>query len=169
MAKSLTPSIISALATPIESLSPLQIFELSVGGFVEVENNTLIFSKKASRGLGRTSRKEAVDVIRDTVTSAVTTVAGGSDKLFRLDDVLKSSGLDKATHRDNILQCLRDLREGGMLESVKMSDNNFQIFWRLTEEARTPVKPEVVIEPQPEAVIETAIEVKQSRRGRKNS
>jgi hypothetical protein len=135
MAKSLTPSIISALATPIESLSPLQIFELSVGGFVEVENNTLIFSKKASRGLGRTSRKEAVDVIRDTVTSAVTTVAGGSDKLFRLDDVLKTSGLDKATHRDNILQCLRHLRDAGMLESVKLSDNNFQIFWKLSPEA----------------------------------
>ena len=135
MAKSLTPSIISALATPIESLSPLQIFELSVGGFVEVENNTLIFSKKASRGENRTAKKEAIDAIRPLVTEAVSTVAGGTDKHFRLDDVLKTSGLDKATHRDNILQCLRDLRDAGMLESVKLSDNNFQIFWKLSPEA----------------------------------
>lgn len=134
MAKPLSPSVLAALATSIESLTPVQIFELSVGGFLEVKDGRLAFAKKAERGEKRTAKKEAIEAIRGVVFQSVTTAAGGTDKLFRLDDVLKISGLDKATHRDNILQCLRDFRDEGLLESVKLSDNNFQIFWKATPE-----------------------------------
>ena len=134
MAKPLSPSVLAALATSIESLTPVQIFELSVGGFLEVKEGALAFAKKAERGEKRTAKKEAIEAIRGVVFQSVTTAAGGTDKHFRLDDVLKISGLDKATHRDNILQCLRDLRDEGLLESVKLSDNNFQIFWKATPE-----------------------------------
>lgn len=134
MAKPLSPSVLAALATSIESLTPVQIFELSVGGFLEVKDGALAFAKKAERGEKRTAKKEAIEAIRGVVFQSVTTAAGGTDKLFRLDDVLKASGLDKATHRDNILQCLRDFRDEGLLESVKLSDNNFQIFWKATPE-----------------------------------
>ena len=134
MAKPLSPSVLAALNTTIESLTPVQIFELSVGGFLEVKEGALAFAKKAERGEKRTAKKEAIEAIRGVVFQSVTTAAGGTDKLFRLDDVLKISGLDKATHRDNILQCLRDLRDEGLLESVKLSDNNFQIFWKATPE-----------------------------------
>ena len=134
MAKPLSPSVLAALNTTIESLTPVQIFELSVGGFLEVKDGALAFAKKAERGEKRTAKKEAIEAIRGVVFQSVTTAAGGTDKLFRLDDVLKASGLDKATHRDNILQCLRDFRDEGLLESVKLSDNNFQIFWKATPE-----------------------------------
>ncbi|WP_163094031.1 hypothetical protein [Acinetobacter baylyi] len=134
MAKPLSPSVLAALNTTIESLTPVQIFELSVGGFLEVKEGALAFAKKAERGEKRTAKKEAIEAIRGVVFQSVTTAAGGTDKHFRLDDVLKASGLDKATHRDNILQCLRDLRDEGLLESVKLSDNNFQIFWKATPE-----------------------------------
>ena len=136
MAKSLAPSVLAALALPVGDLSPVQIFELSTGGFLELDGSGgLAFSKKATRGENRSAKKEAIAAISGTVREAVATVAGGTDKLFRLDDVLKASGLDKGTHRDNILQCLRNLRDEGVLESVKLSDNNFQIFWKLTAEA----------------------------------
>ena len=55
--------------------------------------------------------------------------------MFRLDDVLKATGLDKGENRQNILEALRHFRAGGMLESVKLSDNNFQIFWMRTAES----------------------------------
>ena len=135
MAKPLSSSILAALNTSLEKLTPVQIFELSVGGFLELKDGNLSFSKKAERGEKRTVKKDAIDAISGTVREAVSTVAGGTDKLFRLDDVLKASGLDKTTHRDGILQCLRNLRDEGVLESVKLSDNNFQIFWRLSSEA----------------------------------
>ena len=134
MAKPLSPSTLAALSIPVADLSPLQIHDLSVQGLLEVKDGALAFTKKASRGENRTAKKEAIEAIRPIVTEAVSTVAGGTDKHFRLDDVLKTSGLDKATHRDNILQCLRDLRDEGLLESVKLSDNNFQIFWKATPE-----------------------------------
>ena len=135
MAKPLSPTVLAALNTSLENLTPVQLFELSVGGFLEVNEGSLRFSKKAARGENRSAKKEAIDAISGTVREAVSTVAGGTDKLFRLDDVLKTSGLDKTTHRDGILQCLRNLRDEGILESVKLSDNNFQIFWKLTAEA----------------------------------
>ena len=135
MAKPLSPSTLAALALPVGELTPVQIFELSTGGFLELNAaGALAFSKKASRGENRSAKKDAIDAIRPTVAAAVSTVVGGTDRLFRLDDVLKASGLDKTTHRDGILQCLRDFRDDGMLESVKLSDNNFQIFWRATPE-----------------------------------
>lgn len=135
MAKPLSPTVLAALALPVTDLTPVQIFELATGGFLELKDGALAFSKKASRGENRSAKKEAIDSIRMTVEEAVGNVAGGTDRLFRLDDVLKASGLDKTTHRDNILQCLRDLRDAGHLESVKLSDNNFQIFWKLSPEA----------------------------------
>ena len=135
MAKPLSTTVLAALAIPVADLTPVQIFELSVGGFLELKDGALAFAKKAERGEKRTAKKDAIDAIRPTVAAAVITAAGGTDRLFRLDDVLKASGLDKTTHRDNILQCLRDFREDGMLESIKLSDNNFQIFWRLSSEA----------------------------------
>ena len=134
MAKPLSPTVLAALALPVGELTPVQIFELSTGGFLVLCDGALAFSKKASRGEKRTAKKEAIEAIKPGVFQAVLTSAGGTDKLFRLDDILKASGLDKGTHRDNILQCLRDFRDEGLLESVKLSDNNFQIFWRATPE-----------------------------------
>ena len=135
MAKPLSPTVLAALAIPVTDLTPVQLYELSVGGFLELKDGTLVLSKKASRGENRTAKTAAIDAISGTVREAVITAAGGTDRLFRLDDVLKASGLDKTTHRDGILQCLRNLRDEGVLESVKLSDNNFQIFWRMTAEA----------------------------------
>ena len=134
MAKPLSPSVLAALALPVGELTPVQIFELSTGGFLVLCDGALAFSKKAPRGENRTAKKEAIEAIKPGVFQAVLTSVGGTDRLFRLDDVLKASGLDKGTHRDNILQCLRDFRDEGLLESVKLSDNNFQIFWRATPE-----------------------------------
>ena len=134
MAKPLSPSVVAALALPVTELNPVQIYELSVGGFLELKDGALDFSKKASRGEKRSAKKEAIEEIKPTVFQATLTAAGGTDKLFRLDDVLKASGLDKGTHRDNILQCLRDFRDEGLLETIKLSDNNFQIFWKATPE-----------------------------------
>jgi len=185
MAKPLSPSTLESINTArrsIGDLSPAQIFELSTQGLLELDTSgSLILSKKANRGDTRSTRKAEIDAISDTVREAVATTAGGTEKLFRLDDVLKASGLDKSKHRDNILQCLRNLRDEGVLESVKLSDNNFQIFWRLTEEARTPavvetpVEVEVPVEVSVEAEVpvETPVEVpvegKKTRRARKNS
>ena len=138
MAKPLSPSTLDALNTArgsIEDLSPVQLFELSTQGLLELDGSGgLTLSKKANRGETRSTRKAEIEAISDTVREAVSTVAGGTDRLFRLDDVLKASGLEKSKNRDNILQCLRDFRDEGLLESVKLSDNNFQIFWRATPE-----------------------------------
>ena len=140
MAKAFTPSTLAALSTArnsVSDLAPLQIFELATQGLLELSSaGELQLSKKADRGENRAARAAEIDSIRAGVYAAAFVAAEGkSENLFRLDDVLKHSGLDKSKHRDNILQCLRSFRDEGMLESVKRGDNNFQIFWKFTPEA----------------------------------
>ena len=57
-----------------------------------------------------------------------------TDHMFRLDDILKATGLPKSEYRSLILDSLRSFRDEGLTESVKLSDNNFQIFWKVTPE-----------------------------------
>ena len=48
--------------------------------------------------------------------------------------------------RDDVLDSLRALREEGILDTVKLSGNNFQVFWRRGAAAALcgPVAPEAV-------------------------
>ena len=99
------------------------------------EEGEFELTSKATRAVKRARKAEAAAEIRPKVWEAVTQVSQDAEKMFRLDDVLKASGLDKGEHRQNILEALRHFRDGGMMESIKLSDNNFQIFWKRTPES----------------------------------
>ena len=48
--------------------------------------------------------------------------------------------------RDDVLDVLRALREEGILDTVKMSGNNFQVFWKRGAAAPMVVAPAVDVE-----------------------
>jgi hypothetical protein len=134
MAKPLTPTQIDALTRPPSTWSQLDVFELALTGMIQPSAvGGLELAAKALRALKRESRAVDNSPIMGAVTAAVR-VIGKPDQLFRLDDVLKLTGLPKAENRDKILNSLRQLRDQGVLETVKLSDNNFQIYWRVTPE-----------------------------------
>ena len=139
MARPLTPAQASALISAqknISRLSRVDVFTLATAGMISMnEEGEFELTGKATRAVKRAQRAEAAAAVRPVVWEAITQVSQDADKMFRLDDVLKASGLDKATHRQNILEALRHFRDGGMLESIKLSDNNFQIFWKRTPES----------------------------------
>jgi len=138
MAKALdteTLSAINSASKNIENLTKREVFILATQGLLDMTEEGFELSSKASRAVKRAQKSTVAEEIQPQVWEAVNAVSQDPDKLFRLDDVLKASGMAKADHRQNILEALRHFRDGGMLESVKLSDNNFQIFWKRTPES----------------------------------
>ena len=131
MAKPLSALTHSAIRSATESIYDLttrEVFTLATQGMISMdENGEFELTSRATRAVKRARKAEAAAEIRPKVWEAVTQVSQDAEKMFRLDDVLKASGLDKGEHRH--------FRDGGMMESIKLSDNNFQIFWKRTPES----------------------------------
>lgn len=136
MAKPLTPATIALLQSEIEYLTPVQIYTLSVNKYLEPNEagDGLQLSNKANNALKRSKKAAELEVVKGKVFEALKEVGKSTDHMFRLDDVLKATGLPKADYRSLILDSLRAFREEGLTESVKLSGNNFQIFWKVTPE-----------------------------------
>jgi hypothetical protein len=64
-------------------------------------------------------------------------------------------GRDKF-EREDVLDAMRALREEGVLESVKLSGNNFQIVWKRGAAAPALAVPEFVDVTDPQLVAEEA-------------
>ena len=138
MAKPLSSDTLSAIhsaAMDMNNVTKREVFILATQGMLNMTADGFELSSKATRAVARAAKAAVAEEIRPQVWEAVNAVSQDPDKLFRLDDVLKATGLNKADHRQDILEALRHFRDGGMLESVKLSDNNFQIFWKRTPES----------------------------------
>jgi hypothetical protein len=136
LATPLSSDTIALLQSEIAYLSPVQIYQLSVDKLLEPNEagDGLQLSSKANRALKRASKTAELEGVKVKVFEALEEVGKSTDHMFRLDDVLKATGLPKAEYRTLILDSLRSFREEGLTESVKLSDNNFQIFWKVTPE-----------------------------------
>ena len=136
MATPLSSDIVALLSSDIQSLSPVQIYQLSIQKLVEPNEagDGLQISSKATRALRRAEKGAELEAVKVKVFDALKEIGKSTDHMFRLDDVLKATGLPKAEYRTLILDSLRSFREEGLTESVKLSDNNFQIFWKVTPE-----------------------------------
>ena len=136
MAKPLSADIVALINSDLNSLTPVQIYNLAVQKLVEPNEagDGLQVSGKATRALKRASKAAELETVKVKVFEALKEVGKSTDHMFRLDDVLKATGLPKAEYRSLILDALRSFREEGLTESVKLSDNNFQIFWKVTPE-----------------------------------
>ena len=136
MATPLSSDIIALLSSDIQSLTPVQIYQLATQKLVEPNEagDGLQISSKATRALRRAEKGAELEAVKVKVFDALKEIGKSTDHMFRLDDVLKATGLPKAEYRTLILDSLRSFREEGLTESVKLSDNNFQIFWKVTPE-----------------------------------
>ena len=136
MAKPLSADIVALINSDLNSLTPVQIYNLAIQKLVEPNEagDGLQVSGKATRALKRASKAAELETVKVKVFDALKEIGKSTDHMFRLDDVLKATGLPKAEYRSLILDSLRAFREEGLTESVKLSDNNFQIFWKVTPE-----------------------------------
>lgn len=153
MAKPLTPAQISALTQASKSmnkLTRLQVFALATAGLIEVSgvrDSDFSLTGKAARAVKRHAKVEALEANVPVVAEAALQILSTNEAMCNHRQIWEAIGRDKF-ERDEVLDALRALREEGVLETVKLSGNNFQVFWRRGAAAPAVVAP---VEDAPEA------------------
>ena len=143
MAKPLTPAQIAALtqaAKNMNKLTRLQVFALAQSGLIDVQEDEFVLTGKAQRAVKRHARQAALDANIPVVAEAALSILNTDEAMCNHRQIWNAVGRDKF-ERDEVLDALRALREEGILETVKLSGNNFQVFWRRGAAAPAVVVP----------------------------
>jgi len=145
MAKPLSTTQLAALtqaAKSVKKLTRLQVFTLAQSGLIDVQDEEFVLTGKAQRAVKRHARQVALEASVPEVRAAALAILDTNDRMCNHREIWNRVGRDKF-ERDEVLSALRALREEGVLETVKLSGNNFQILWR-----RGAAAPEVVEAPE---------------------
>ena len=112
-----------------------EIVVLTQKGYITTDGvhaSEATWTSKALRAIKRANKAAQLGDVKVKVYDALKVLGTNEDTLLRLDDVLKKTELDKSEYRDLILQSLRDFRSDGLVDTMKLSNNNFQIYWKVT-------------------------------------
>jgi len=148
MAKPLSPEEMDSLiqATKnVDRLTRLQVFTLATSGLIDVVDGAFVVTGKGQRALKRQSRKAQLAATVPVVMEAALEILDTAERMCNHREIWNRVGRDKF-ERDEVLDALRALREEGILETVKLSGNNFQVFWRRGAAAPAIAAPVAVVE-----------------------
>jgi len=157
MAKSLSAAQVTALlqATKNSSkLTRLQVFTLATTGLIDVKDDNFVVTGKGQRAMKRQTRRINIEKNVPVVAEAALQILDTNEAMCNHRQIWEAVGRDKF-ERDEVLDAMRHLREEGILETVKLSGNNFQVFWR-----RGAAAPEVVAPPEVDEAAEVDAVVK---------
>jgi len=150
MAKPLTTEQLDALiqaGKSMKKITRLQVFTLATTGLLDVQDGEFVLTGKAERAVKRHTRQISLQKNIPVIAEAALQVLDTDDRMCNHREIWNRAGRDNFT-RDEVLDSLRALRDEGVLRSVKLSGNNFQIVWK-----RGPAAPAVET-PEFEAVDE---------------
>ena len=148
MAKPLSPEEMDSLiqATKnVDRLTRLQVFTLATAGLIDVVDGSFVITKKANNKLRRHRRQEKLSATMPIVMEAALEILDTNEAMCNHRAIWNRVGRDKF-ERDDVLDALRALREEGILDTVKLSGNNFQVFWRRGAAAPVVAAPAEVVE-----------------------
>jgi hypothetical protein len=143
MAKPLTNTQKRALVQAEQSasrLTKLQVFALATAGLIDVEGKSFVVSVKGSRALTRENKRARVAEVKGAVSEAALAILDTEGSLTKHRAIWEAVGRQEHS-RDEVLDAMRELRDEGILASVKLSGNNFQIAWRRGTEAPAVAPP----------------------------
>jgi len=132
MAKPLSSEEIDSLIQATKNadrLTRLQVFTLATSGLIDVVDGAFVVTGKGQRALKRQSRQSKLAATVPVVMEAALEILDTGERMCNHREIWNRVGRDKF-ERDEVLDALRALREEGILETVKLSGNNFQVFWR---------------------------------------
>jgi hypothetical protein len=156
MAKSLSSEEINSLIQATKNadrLTRLQVFALATSGLIDVVDGAFIVTGKGQRALKRQSRQAQQAAVVPVVMEAALEILDTNEAMCNHRAIWDRVGRDKF-ERDDVLDALRALREEGVLETIKMSGNNFQVFWRRGAAAPAVAAPAAVVEAAEAEVVE---------------
>ena len=140
MAKPLTETQKRALAQAQKNasrLTKLQVFALASVGLIEVSGvreSDFVVTKKGARALTRENKRARVAQVKEAVREAALALLETEGAMTKHRSVWEAVGRQEHT-RDEVLEAMRELKDEGVLSQVKLSNNNFQIFWTRGEGA----------------------------------
>lgn len=151
MAKPLTSAQIEALTQAtknVDRLTRLQVFTLATSGLVDVEDGAFIITSKGDRAIKRQVRGQALEANVPVVMAAALEILDTNEAMCNHRQIWNAVGREKF-EREDVLDSLRALREEGILDTVKLSGNNFQVFWKRGAAAALigPVAPQIEAAP----------------------
>ena len=118
-------------------LTRMQVFELASVGFIEVcgvRDSDFRLTKKGVRALARENKRARVAQVKEAVREAALALLDTEGAMTKHRSVWEAVGRQEHT-RDEVLEAMRELKDEGVLSQVKLSNNNFQIFWTRGEGA----------------------------------
>ena len=121
------------------------MFTLATTGLVDFQDGEFVLTGKAERAVKRHTRQISLQKNIPVIAEAALGVLDTDDRMCNHREIWNRVGRENFT-RDEVLDSLRALRDEGVLRSVKLSGNNFQIVWK-----RGPAAPAVAT-PEFEAV-----------------
>jgi len=148
MAKPLSSEEIDSLIQATKNadrLTRLQVFTLATSGLIDVVDGAFVVTGKGQRALKRQSRQAQLAATVPVVMEAALEILDTAERMCNHREIWNRVGRDKF-ERDEVLDALRALREEGILETVKLSGNNFQVFWRRGAAAPAVAAPAAVVE-----------------------
>ena len=140
MAKPLTDTQKRALSQAEKNasrLTKLQVFALASAGLIEVSgvrDSDFVVSTKGARALTRENKRARVAQVKEAVREAALALLETEGAMTKHRSVWEAVGRQEHT-RDEVLEAMRELKDEGVLSQVKLSNNNFQIFWTRGEGA----------------------------------
>ena len=84
--------------------------------------------KKSQRKAQRTAKKARAEVVKTSVSEKLTELLSQPGATVKHRKVWEGVGREEFT-RDEVLNALRSLRDEGVLQNIRTSGNNFQVFW----------------------------------------
>lgn len=156
MAKPLSSEEINSLIQATKNadrLTRLQVFTLATSGLIDVVDGAFVVTGKGQRALKRQSRQAQLAAAVPVVMEAALEILDTNEAMCNHRAIWDRVGRDKF-ERDDVLDALRALREEGVLETIKMSGNNFQVFWRRGAAAPAVAAQAAVVEAAEAEVVE---------------
>ena len=113
------------------------LISLAAAGFVAVDGNRIVLTAKGKKAKKKEQKAQLRGAHKEIVFRAVKNVRKNKDGVsltkpihFQAVKEAAKAGVPSVT-RTNVLDALRDLREDGLVQSVRTSNNNFGVRWKV--------------------------------------
>ena len=93
--------------------------------------------KSHQRAKNRSAKKVRINLVKSKVSEALETLLKKPGATVKHRTVWNVVGRNDYT-RDEVLNALRSLRKDGVLQNIRTSNNNFQVFWAYVKQPEAP-------------------------------
>jgi len=121
---------------------------------MKIDTNTTVFSliesglltfeqieslvRKNQRATAREAKRQRLEETKVKVLESLNTLLKKPGATVKHRTVWLSVGRDKFT-RDQVLNALRSLRDDGVLQNIRTSNNNFQVYWAFVKQEEAQI------------------------------